>query len=173
MRIVSIIGHRGAGKTTLLVALAREFHRRGKRVAVLKRTASPPDADREGSESRRYTQEGLADGVLIASAGGKQLIDRRPEDPDAAALALGHFADRDLVLAEGFEDPGLPKIEIFRSSTGPAPLAASAPDPAAFIAVLTDAKLTGIACPVLRFNDTMWLQLLAALAWDKGRVLSD
>ena len=26
-------------------------------------------------------------------------------------------------------------------------------------------------CPVLRFRDTMWLQLLANLAWEKAQVL--
>lgn len=171
MRIVSIIGHKNAGKTTLLVALAREFHRRGKRVATIKQAAKQPDLDREGSDSWRFAHEGMADGVLIASPGYRALIERRPYDPDPVALAKHYFADRDLVLAEGFETSALPKIEIFRSSTGPAPMISAAADASSWLAVLTDSKIVGVTCPVLKFNDTMWLQLLATLAWDRGRVL--
>jgi len=171
MRIISIIGRPSAGKTTLLVALAREFNRRGKRVATIKEAVAPADPDREGSDVWRHYHEGLAEGVLVAAPGGLALFERRSDPADPEALARACFGDRDLVLVEGFEKSSLPRIEIFRSSLGPEPLVTSAPDPGLWVALLTDVLVTGYSFPVLRFTDTMWLQLLASLAWDRAKPL--
>lgn len=171
MRIVSIIGLKDAGKTTLLVALARELHRRGRRVATIKHATHPADLDREGTDTWRHYHEGLADGVLIASPGVRAVFERRADDTDPETLARRYFADRDIVLVEGFKSAPLPKIEIFRTAVGPSPLVAEAADKSHWVAVVSDTAVAGITCPVLRFTDTMWLQLLAALAWDRAKVL--
>ncbi|MBL8989729.1 MAG: molybdopterin-guanine dinucleotide biosynthesis protein B [Gemmatimonadetes bacterium] len=171
MRIVSIIGLKDAGKTTLLVALARELHRRGRRVATIKHATHPADLDREGTDTWRHYHEGLADGVLIASPGVRAVFERRADDTDPETLARRYFADRDIVLVEGFKSAPLPKIEIFRTAVGPSPLVAAAADKSHWVAVVSDTAVAGITCPVLRFTDTMWLQLLAALAWDRAKVL--
>ena len=42
----------------------------------------------------------------------------------------------------------------------------SAPNAAQWLALVTDDAKVTAECPVLRFRDTIWLQLLAALAWD-------
>lgn len=171
MRIISIIGLKNAGKTTLLVALARELNRRGKRVATIKHATHPAELDREGTDSWRHYHEGLADGVLIASPGVRAVFERRADDTDPETLARQYFGDRDLVLVEGFKAAPLPKIEIYRTAAGPAPLVASATDKSPWVAVVSDTSVTGVTCPVLRFTDTMWLQLLAALAWDRAKVI--
>ncbi|MDX2058343.1 MAG: molybdopterin-guanine dinucleotide biosynthesis protein B [Gemmatimonadales bacterium] len=171
MRIVSIIGLKDAGKTTLLVALARELHRRGRRVATIKHATHPADLDREGTDTWRHYHEGLADGVLIASPGVRAVFERRADDTDPETLARRYFADRDIVLVEGFKSAPLPKIEIFRTAVGPSPLVAAAADKSHWVAVVSDTAVAGVTCPVLRFTDTMWLQLLAALAWDRAKVL--
>ncbi len=171
MRLISIVGLKNAGKTTLLVALARELNRRGKRVATIKHATHPATVDLQGTDSWRHYHEGLADAVMIASPDIRVLFERRPDDTDPETLARRYFADRDLVLVEGFKQFPIPKIEIYRRAVGPTPLVKSLPDTGHWVAVLTDTDLNGTPCPVLRFNDTMWLQLLAGLAWDHAKVI--
>jgi molybdopterin-guanine dinucleotide biosynthesis protein B len=171
MRIISIIGLKNAGKTTLLVALARELHRRGRRVATIKHATHPAELDREGTDSWRHYHEGLADGVLIASPGVRAVFERRADDTDPEGLARQYFPDRDIVLVEGFKAAPLPKIEIYRAEVGPSPLIRAATDQSPWVALVADTPVTGVTCPVLRFTDTMWLQLLVAMAWDRARVL--
>ena len=171
MRIISVVGHKNAGKTTLLVALAREFHRRGKRVAAIKHTAQAVEVDRPGTDSWRYFNEGLAGAVLVASPELRIVFERQPDSLDAEQLASRHFADRDLVLVEGFETSDLPKIEIHRQAVGPHPLTASEGIPGKRVAIVTDCDVGHPGCPVLKFTDTMWLNLLVALAWDHAKVI--
>ncbi len=171
MRIISIIGHQSAGKTTLLIALAREFHRRKKRVATIKHAGQSATLDRDGSDTYRHFHEGLADGVLIASPDVRAVFERRPDDTGPEALARQYFADRDLVLVEGFRRAPIPKIEIYRTAVGPAPIAASASNPEQWVALLSDVPVPQVTCQVLRFTDTMWLQLLASIAWDRAKPL--
>lgn len=171
MRIVSIVGLKNAGKTSLLVTLAREFHRRGKRVATIKHSSVQPELDKEGSDTWRHFNEGMADGVLVTGPAMRALIERRGDPADPVALARQYFADRDLVMVEGFTESPIPKIEVFRTSVGKAPLVAAAADKTPWLAVLADTAITGVTCPVLKFNDTMWLQLLATMAWDRAQVI--
>jgi molybdopterin-guanine dinucleotide biosynthesis protein B len=171
MRIISVVGQKNAGKTTLLVALARDFQRRGKRVATIKHANHPAEVDRQGTDTWRHFHEGNADGVLIASPDQRAVFERRPDDTDPETLARRYFADRDLVLVEGFTQSPLPKIEIFRKAVAPAPLVLEATDRSPWVAVLSDSPIPGLTCPVLRFTDTMWLQLLAAIAWDHAKIV--
>jgi len=171
VRIISVIGLKDAGKTTLVVALAREFHRRGKRVGTIKHATHPAEADQKGTDSWRHFHEGLADGVMLVSPELRAVFERRPDDTDPETLARRSFSDRDLVLVEGFKAAELPKIEIYRQAVGPAPLIRMAADPSYWVAILSDVPIGGVACPVLRFTDTMWLQLLASLAWDHAKQL--
>ena len=39
------------------------------------------------------------------------------------------------------------------------------------MAIITDNQDFQADCTVLRFNDTIWLQLLATLAWERSLVL--
>jgi molybdopterin-guanine dinucleotide biosynthesis protein len=76
------------------------------------------------------------------------------------------------VLTEGYKATALPKIEVYRRAAGAPPLY----DPAAanasqWVAVITDDPDFSAGCTVLRFHDTIWLQLLASLAWDRALVL--
>ena len=171
MRIVSIVGLKNAGKTTLVVALAREFQRRGKRVATIKHSTHPADVDRQGTDSWRHYHEGNADGVLVAAPDLRVIFERRSDDSDPETLARQYFADRDLVIVEGFNQAALPKIEIYRKAVGPTPLVISAADRSSWVAVVTDTVMPGLTCPVLRFTDTMWLQLLSSLMWDHAKVV--
>jgi molybdopterin-guanine dinucleotide biosynthesis protein MobB len=171
-RIVSIIGRKNAGKTTLTVALASELVRRGHRVMTIKHGHHPADADRKGSDTWRHFHEGRAERVLIASPDLRVLFERSPDDYDPIALAQQYMHGADIVLTEGYKAAPLPKIEVFRKAVADAPIYDGAsPEAGQWIAVVTDDAGFRAACTVLHFNDTIWLQLLANLAWERSLIL--
>jgi len=171
-RIISVIGRKNAGKTTLTVALTSELVRRGHRVMTIKHGHHPADVDRQGSDSWRHFHEGKAERVLIASPQLRVLFERSPDDYDPVALARQYMQGADIVLTEGYKAATLPKIEVFRRAAAKQPLydphAANAEQ---WVAVITDDPEFTANCTVLHFHDTIWLQLLASLAWDRALVL--
>jgi molybdopterin-guanine dinucleotide biosynthesis protein MobB len=171
-RIISIIGRKNAGKTTLTVALASELVRRGHRVMTIKHGHHPADADRNGSDTWRHFHEGKAERVLIASPDLRVLFERSPDDYDPIGLARQYMQGADVVLTEGYKAAPLPKIEVFRREVARSPLYdAAAANAAQWVAVVTDDPDFAAQCQVLHFHDTIWLQLLASLAWDRALVL--
>ncbi len=171
-RILSIIGKKNAGKTTLAVALASEFVRKGRRVMAIKHSSHPAQVDQTGSDSYRLFHEGKAERVLIAGPDLRVIFERRPDDTDPVTLAKQYFDGADIVLVEGFRAAQIPKIEVFRRAASDTPLFdPSLPGAAQWIAIVTDDEKFDAPCPVLRFRDTMWLQLLANLAWDRAKVI--
>ena len=172
-RIISVIGRKNAGKTTLAVALAGELVRRGHRVMTIKHGHHPADADRRGSDTWRHFHEGRAERVLIASPELRVLFERTPDTYDPVGLARQYMHGADIVLAEGFKAAPLPKIEVFRREVGGQPLYdARASNAGQWVAVVTDDPTFAADCAVLHFHDTMWLQLLVNLAWERSLVLS-
>ena len=171
-RIITVIGRKDAGKTTLTVALSSELVRRGHRVMTIKHGHHPADADRKGSDTWRHFHEGRAERVLISSPDLRVLFERSADEYDPIGLARRYLQDADIVLAEGFKAAPLPKIEVFRQSVAAAPIYdANAPNAAEWVAILTDDQDFTADCPVLHFTDTIWLQLLASLAWDRSLIL--
>ena len=163
-RILSIIGRKNAGKTTLTVALASELARRGRRVMTIKHTHHMPEVDRPGADSYRHFHEGRAERVVLACPELRVVFDRAADEHDPVALARRYLADGDVVLAEGFKDAPIPKIEVFRPSVSETPLFdPRAPESARWVALVTDDLDFEAPCRVVRFQDTMWLQLLATL----------
>lgn len=172
MRIFSVVGRKNAGKTTLLVAMAYEFHRQGKRVMTLKHASHPVDADRKGTDTWRHFHEGNAERVLIASPALRVVFERRPDTEDPESLARHYFQGADIVLVEGFKAAPIPRVEVFRTESGPGPLFAEpGADRDLWVAILTDSRDLKADCRVLRFSDTMWLNLLTSLAWERAKVL--
>jgi molybdopterin-guanine dinucleotide biosynthesis adapter protein len=168
-RIISIVGRKNAGKTTLTVALATELIRRGRRVMTIKHTHHPVEADRTGSDSWRHFHEGRAERVLLAAPGQRILFEHAPDETDPVALAREHLGNADIILAEGFTQAPIPKIEVFRPAVASEPIyRADGPNAEHWAAIVTDDYAFEAGCVVIRFQDTMWLQLLATLAWEKS-----
>ena len=168
-RLISIIGRRNAGKTTLTVALAAEFVRRGKRVMTMKHAHHPVTTDTAGSDSWRHFHEGKAERVLLASPEGRVLFDRAPDLYDPVALAKQYLDDADMILVEGFKEAPVPKIEVWRREVSPTPIYSDdLPERDQWVALVTDDERFRAGCRVIHFRDTMWLHLLATLAWDEG-----
>lgn len=170
-RIVSIIGRHNAGKTTLLVALASEFVRRKFRVMTMKHGSHPATLDTEGKDSWRHWQEGKAERVLLEAPGARLLLERTKTEADPVTLARRYLDGADIVLAEGFSSHPLPKIEVHRRQCGPPVFAATRPDAADWIAILSDDASYRAPFPVFRFSDTSWLMTLANMAWDRAQVI--
>lgn len=168
-KIISIIGRKNAGKTSLVVAMASEFTRRGKRVMTIKHATNPAALDSPGTDTFRHFHEGKAERVLIASPEVRAVIERSADDTGPVDLARRYLTGADIVLVEGFKKEPLPKIEVYRREVADVPIYdAAAPNAGEWIAILTDDTTFEAQCPVLRFKDTIWLQLLAGLAWDKA-----
>ena len=171
-RIISVIGKKNSGKTTLAVAMAAEFVRRGHRVMAMKHASHPVSIDTPGTDTFRHFHEGKADRVLIASPGVRGLFERVADDTDPITLAKQYLQGDDVIIAEGFSAYPLPKIEVFRREVSDTPLYDAGSDTAGdWIAIVTDDDKLQADCTVLRFRDTMWLQLLANIAWDGAKVI--
>jgi molybdopterin-guanine dinucleotide biosynthesis protein B len=168
-RIISIIGRKNSGKTTLAVALASELVRRGHRVMTIKHGHHPADADRAGSDTWRHFHEGKAERVLIASPELRVLFERSPDDYDPIGLARRYMDGADIVITEGYKSASLPKIEVYRRAVNRHPLYdPTAPNANQWVAIITDDPAFQADCSVLHFHDTIWLQLLANLAWERS-----
>jgi molybdopterin-guanine dinucleotide biosynthesis protein MobB len=166
-RIISIIGRKNTGKTTLTVALASELARRGHRVMSMKHADHPAQVDQPGVDSWRHFHEGRAERVLLVSPEMRVLFQRAPDESDPIGLAREHLSGADIVLVEGFKRSSLPKIEVYRRAVAPQPIYDSAAENAdSWVAIVTDDYGFESDRRVLRFNDTMWLQMLANLAWE-------
>jgi molybdopterin-guanine dinucleotide biosynthesis protein MobB len=171
-RIISIVGRKNAGKTTLAVALASELVRRKHRVMTIKHGHHPADVDRKGSDTWRHFHEGQAERVLIAGPELRVLFERSADDYDPIGLAQRYMEGSDIVLVEGFKAAPLPKIEVFRQGAADKPLYnPRATNAREWVAILTDDPDFEAECSVLHFHDTIWLQLLASLAWDRSLVI--
>jgi molybdopterin-guanine dinucleotide biosynthesis protein MobB len=171
-RIISVIGRKNAGKTTLAVALASELKRRGHRVMTIKHGHHPASVDKPGTDTWRHFNEAGAERTLIASPELRVLFERSSDDYDPIALVRRYMEGADIVLTEGFRAAPLPKIEVFRRLAGDQPLYdPSKPNAGEWVAIITDDSNFQAECPVLHFSDTIWLQLLANLAWDRSLVI--
>ncbi len=171
-RIISVIGQKNSGKTTLVVALASEFVRRRRRVMTIKHATHPARLDEPGTDTYRHFHEGKAERVLLAAPDQRAVIERTPDTTDPVTLARRYLDGADIVLVEGFKKAPLPKIEVYRTAVGLPPLyQADAPNADDWVAVLTDDEDFEARCHVLRFRDTIWLQLLASIAWDRAQVI--
>lgn len=170
-RIISIIGKKDAGKTSLVVALATELRRKF-RVMTLKHGTHAADLDQRGKDTWRHWHEGKAERVLLEAPGARVLFERTDHEDDPITLARRYLDGADIVLVEGFSAHPLPKIEVFRTAVGDAPIFDPTRDNAdQWVAMITDSPTFRAPFPVFRFSDTSWLVALANLAWDRARIL--
>jgi molybdopterin-guanine dinucleotide biosynthesis protein B len=170
--MVAIIGRKHHGKTTLTVRLAAELSRRGHRVMTIKHGSHTFNIDPETTDTYRHYHEGQAERVAMVSPDKFALVQRWSEELSPEEIAERYMADADVVVCEGFKRSALPKIEIFRSAAGPAPLY----DPASplaqhYLAIVTDvAELPG-EIPVIHLSDPAWLESVADLV--ERRVMAE
>ena len=116
--IVSIVGKSKSGKTTLIEKLINELKSRGYRIATIKHAAQGMDFNESGKDSWRHIQAG-SEATVISSPDKIVLIKPITQDItlDEIARLLGD--DYDIILAEGFKQSNMPKIETHLKEAGP------------------------------------------------------
>lgn len=162
MKVVGFAGYSGAGKTMLVERLIAALELRGLRVSVVKHAHHSFDIDHPGKDSWRHRQAGAYE-VVIASDRRMALMRefRQPAQPQVHQLIAELSTDVDWVLVEGFKDSDLPKIEVWRASTGKP---ARYPGDDYIVAIATDSsqqlpQATGLALLDLNNPDAVaeWL----------------
>ena len=114
-RVIAFSGASGAGKTSLLVKLIPALVARGVSVAALKRSGHPHPLDRPGKDSARLRSAGA---VAVAVQGPLELAWFGPPLPGGVAALAKLLPPVDLVVAEGFKDERVPRVEVHRSAVG-------------------------------------------------------
>jgi len=127
--IVAVSGLSGSGKTRLLSRLIPALALRGVSTAVVKHTRHPHAFDRPGKDTDVLRRAGA---VAAAIEGPEGIAFFGPPAGGLRALAR-ILPPVDLVLAEGWKDAPVPRIEVHRRSVGGAFLCAR--DPRVFAAV--------------------------------------
>lgn len=118
MKVIGFSGYSGSGKTTLVEQLIAHLKLAGQRVSVVKHAHHAFDIDHEGKDSWRHRQAGAYE-VVIAS--DRRLAKVREFEVRSAPTVHQLIAELyacDWVLVEGFKSAALPKIEVWRASTG-------------------------------------------------------
>ena len=150
MRLIGFAGWSGAGKTTLIVKLIPELNRRGLSVSTVKHAHHNFDLDQPGKDSYEHRAAG-AEEVLVASANRVALMRELRGAPEPSLPELLRLLKPvDLVLIEGFKRDPYPKIEIFRSANGKAPMYPSDPH---IVALISDAPDSAARLPHVSIDD--------------------
>lgn len=113
MILVTITGRKNVGKTTLVERLVAEWSRRGWRVATIKHTHHEFEADREGTDSWRHRAAG-SHCAIVVSPKKLALVRTQCGEQSLLSLVAEFCAGYDVVLAEGFHEAPVPRVEVLR-----------------------------------------------------------
>jgi molybdopterin-guanine dinucleotide biosynthesis protein B len=118
VKIFGFAGWSGSGKTTLIEKLIPLFVARGLAVSLIKHAHHTFDLDQPGKDSYRHRHAGCTE-VLITSSRRWALVRelRGAPEPGFAEL-IERLSPCDLLLIEGFKRERVPKLEVYRASTG-------------------------------------------------------
>ncbi|EGB15278.1 molybdopterin-guanine dinucleotide biosynthesis protein B [Pseudodesulfovibrio mercurii] len=119
--ILCIVGKKKSGKTTFLEKLLPELRKLGLSVGAVKHDAHSFEMDVEGKDSWRLKRAG-AETVVVSSPDRVAMIKSVDRERSLEELAETLFADKDLVLAEGYFSADQPKIEVYRADAHAQPL---------------------------------------------------
>ena len=129
--IIAVSGPSGAGKTRLIALLLPRLSERGLRVGVVKHAGHAHGFDVPGKDTELVRRAGA---VAAAISGPTETAWFGPPIAGARALART-LPPVDLVLAEGFKEERLPRVEVHRRRVSRAFLCAA---DRAVIAVVSD-----------------------------------
>ena len=131
MRVIAVSGPSGAGKMRLLARLIPALARRGVDCAVVKHTRHPHPFDRRGKDTEVLRRAGA---IAAAIQGPSGMAWFGPPAGGLEAL-VARMPAVPLVLAEGFRDAPVPRIEVHRRTVSREFLCARDPR---VLAVVTD-----------------------------------
>jgi len=111
--IVSIVGSSGSGKTTVLESLIPLLRAKGVRVGTVKHGCHKLSLDEEGKDSWRHAEAG-AEVALVSTPSGLGVFRSLDEELSLDELVELYLSDMDLILAEGYKQERISKIEVRR-----------------------------------------------------------
>ncbi|TFG60964.1 MAG: molybdopterin-guanine dinucleotide biosynthesis protein B [Deltaproteobacteria bacterium] len=150
VKAVAFLGRSGTGKTTLIEKVLPELVNRGYRVGAIKHDAHRFDIDHPGKDSHRLTAAGAVT-MVITSSEKLALVKKHAKSPAAEELIDTYFRDIDIVLVEGFQKSGLPKIELFRKEKSAPLICRGEIDDPMLVAIASDTSLE-VDVPLLDLN---------------------
>ncbi len=110
--VVAIVGLSGSGKTTLIVRLIPEIRRYGLRVGTIKHHPHETEIDVPGKDSWVHRRAG-ASATILSTPSAFTMTREAGHDHSPKELAA-FLSDMDIVLAEGYKNHKVPKIEVHR-----------------------------------------------------------
>jgi molybdopterin-guanine dinucleotide biosynthesis protein B len=119
--IICIVGKKKSGKTTFIEQLLPELKALGISVGTIKHDAHTFEMDVEGKDSWRHRKAG-AETVCVSSPNRVAVIKKVDKEMTLSEMADQFFADRQIIIAEGFFRSNHQKIEVHRSDAHERPL---------------------------------------------------
>nr|WP_099558914.1 molybdopterin-guanine dinucleotide biosynthesis protein B [Hartmannibacter diazotrophicus] len=114
MPVIGVAGWKNSGKTTLVVRLVSELVSRGFRVSTVKHAHHKFDIDHEGTDSWRHREAGAKEVCLVSTRRVASQLELRGDPEPPLGDILAGLAPTDIIIAEGFKESPIPKIEIRR-----------------------------------------------------------
>ena len=159
-KVLGVVGRSGSGKTTLLEWLVAQLAAAGLKVNVIKHSHHDLELEPPHKDSARLRRAGAAE-VMVASPYRYAIVHELRGAPEPALEdQLARLSPADLTLLEGFKSYPIAKLEVYRPSSGNAPLY---PDDEHVAAVASDVPPPAGLRPGL-----VWLDLnqpATVLAW--------
>ena len=109
--VLRVVGPPGSGKTLLIVSLVEALRARDWRVATAVRREAI-EASLLDPDVSRQLDAGAAATVIALANGGRVTLERAMPLPGLSSVVASLDPSVDLLLAEGFEDPGYPAVEL-------------------------------------------------------------
>jgi molybdopterin-guanine dinucleotide biosynthesis adapter protein len=146
--VVAVVGLSNSGKTTLLSRLIPEIRRHGLRVGTIKHHPHETAIDAPGKDSWVHRRAGASATILSTPS---ELFMIREAGHDHSPYELARLmADMDIVLAEGYKNHEVPKVEVYRPGFSARLLCSGDPF---LIALVTETGNPGTAVPVFDPGD--------------------
>lgn len=174
--IICIVGKKKSGKTTFMEKLLPELKQLGISVGTIKHDAHSFEMDTEGKDSWRHRKAG-SETVCVSSPTQVAVIKQVSKELTLEELAGQFFADRQIIIAEGFFRSDHLKIEVHRADAHSVPLCEKGnEEDKKLIAMVTDACVeTGQPCfgldeakQVAAFIARQHLGWVQSGMWDNG-----
>jgi len=118
VKVFGFAGWSGSGKTTLIEKLIPRFVAAGLRVSLIKHAHHTFDVDQPGKDSYRHRHAGAAEVLVTSSRRWVLMHELRGAVEPAFDEQMKRLSPCDLVLVEGFKYAPIPKLEVWRRTTG-------------------------------------------------------
>jgi molybdopterin-guanine dinucleotide biosynthesis protein B len=149
MKVFGFAGWSGSGKTTLIEKLIPRFVKRGLRVSLIKHAHHTFDVDQPGKDSWRHRHAGASEVLVTSSRRWVLMHELRGTQEPAFEDQVKRLSPCDLLIVEGFKHAPIPKLEVWRATTGEGMLHPQDPH---IVAVASDERIE-TKLPLLDLND--------------------